>query len=258
MIKPAAGDGQRVSIRQVLRGSNTPVGRFRPRRRTKVLVGWLAYCLTAVGGTAAAWTVREALFPSGGPSTKSVWVNPGHDTIPPAKDDSDDAVAPSPTVAPAAADVTVAPLAGAVIDAATAVSSSSLPGRDGASPTVPVGPSGLPAANPGAGTGSGGAGASPAAGTPAPRPVTATTADAGNNSGPGGPGPTTAPVVATTTPSPKATQPTTPTIPDPPTSQEPNVSPAPTSADTVPDQSGKGKGGGGKGGGGTTTPTTTP
>lgn len=248
MIKSAGGNGQRVSIRQVLRGSNSPVGRFRPRRRTKVLVGWLAYCLTAVGGTAAAWTVREALFPSGGPSTKSVWVNPGHDTVPPAKDDSDEAIVSPTTVAQVAAGVTVAPLAGGVADAAAAVSSS-LPGGDGASPTVP---SGAQSANPGSGTG-----AAPSAGTPAaPRPVTATTTEVGNNGGQAGPGPTTAPVVPPTTPGPKATQ---PTIPDPPTSQAPNASPPPATADTVPDESGKGKGGGGGGnGGGGTTPTTTP
>ena len=67
--------GDRVSIRSVLRGADAP--RRGTRRRTKALVGWLLYCCTAIGGTAAAWTVRETLFPSlGAPTTRSVWEHP--------------------------------------------------------------------------------------------------------------------------------------------------------------------------------------
>jgi hypothetical protein len=70
---------ERASIRSVLRGSASAPRRS--RRRTKALVGWLLYCCTAVGGTAAAWTVRETLFPSlGAPTTRSVWENPKVDT----------------------------------------------------------------------------------------------------------------------------------------------------------------------------------
>ncbi len=71
--------GERASIRSVLRGSDAPPRRS--RRRTKAMVGWLLYCCTAVGGSAAAWTVRETLFPSlGAPTTRSVWENPRVDT----------------------------------------------------------------------------------------------------------------------------------------------------------------------------------
>jgi hypothetical protein len=74
---PAA---DRVSIRSVLRGpvSGTPRS---PRLRNKALVGWLLYCATAVGGTAAAFTVRDTLFPSlGAPTDNRVWVRPSSDT----------------------------------------------------------------------------------------------------------------------------------------------------------------------------------
>ena len=77
MIKestPAAFD--RVSIRSVLRGTEAP----KPRgssRRNKALVGWLLYCAVALGGTAAAFSVRDTLFPSLGASTDNrVWPNP--------------------------------------------------------------------------------------------------------------------------------------------------------------------------------------
>lgn len=71
--------GERASIRSVLRGRDSAPRRS--HRRTKAMVGWLLYCCTAVGGSAAAWTVRETLFPSlGAPTTRSVWENPRVDT----------------------------------------------------------------------------------------------------------------------------------------------------------------------------------
>src|SRR4249920_1226193 len=77
MIKgSAAVVAARASIRSVLRGTDVPMSRRRPtRRRTKALVGWMLYCFTAVGGTAAAFTVRDTLFPSLGdsPSAQPLW-----------------------------------------------------------------------------------------------------------------------------------------------------------------------------------------
>ena len=74
MIKGSSPDAfDRVSIRSVLRGAEAPRPR-RSRRRNKVLVGWLLYCATAAGGTAAAFTVRDTLFPSlGAPTDDRVW-----------------------------------------------------------------------------------------------------------------------------------------------------------------------------------------
>jgi hypothetical protein len=74
LIKGSSGRGSdRVSIRGVLRGI-TPTRK--PRRRAKALIGWLLYCATAVGGTAAAFTVRDTLFPSlGAPTNRSVWAS---------------------------------------------------------------------------------------------------------------------------------------------------------------------------------------
>src|SRR3954469_10583543 len=64
----------RVSVRAVLLGASAAAKRP-PRRRTKALVGWLLYCSTAVGGTAAAFTVRDTLFPSlGAPTEAAIWV----------------------------------------------------------------------------------------------------------------------------------------------------------------------------------------
>lgn len=82
MIKGSAGHaGERVSIRNVLRGTDSMTPRNGSRRRTKALVGWLLYCCTAAGGTAAAWTVRETLFPSlGAPTERSVWDNSSAET----------------------------------------------------------------------------------------------------------------------------------------------------------------------------------
>jgi len=66
----------RVSVRAVLLGASAAAKRP-PRRRTKALVGWLLYCATAVGGTAAAFTVRDTLFPSlGAPTKAATWLNP--------------------------------------------------------------------------------------------------------------------------------------------------------------------------------------
>ena len=76
MVKGSSGRAvDRVSIRTVLRGGEVAPSRM-PRRRTKALVGWLLYCCTAVGGTAAAFTVRDTLFPSlGAPTRRAVWAN---------------------------------------------------------------------------------------------------------------------------------------------------------------------------------------
>jgi hypothetical protein len=82
-LKPLIKDSSdrapdRVSIRGVLRGTTPPP---KPRRRTKALVGWLLYCATAVGGTAAAFTVRDTLFPSlGAPTKRGVWATSNVDT----------------------------------------------------------------------------------------------------------------------------------------------------------------------------------
>ena len=76
MIKGSSRQaGDRVSVRGVLRGTDSAEPR-RPRRRTKALVGWMLYCCTAVGGTAAAFTVRDTLFPSlGGPTKPALWAS---------------------------------------------------------------------------------------------------------------------------------------------------------------------------------------
>jgi hypothetical protein len=81
MIKGTSGHApDRVSIRSVLRGGEVAQSR-RPRRRTKALVGWLLYCCTAIGGTAAAFTVRDTLFPQlGAPTRTNVWANSNADT----------------------------------------------------------------------------------------------------------------------------------------------------------------------------------
>jgi len=77
MIKGSSTRGaDRVSVRAVLRG--VPAAAKRPpRRRTKALVGWLIYCGVAIGGTAAAFTVRDTLFPALGsaPTPNKVWGN---------------------------------------------------------------------------------------------------------------------------------------------------------------------------------------
>ena len=77
MIKGSTERADRVSIRSVLRGPDSAAPRA-SRRRTKALVGWLLYCCTAVGGTAAAFTVRDTLFPSlgGAPAqVAKIWAN---------------------------------------------------------------------------------------------------------------------------------------------------------------------------------------
>ena len=76
MIKgPAGRVADRVSIRSVLRGGEVRSPR-KLRRRTKALVGWMVYCCIAVGGTAAAFTVRATLFPQLGGPTQALWVSP--------------------------------------------------------------------------------------------------------------------------------------------------------------------------------------
>ena len=81
MIKGSSSRAvDRVSIRSVLRGTDSAEAANCRRRRNKALVGWLLYCATAVGGTAAAFTVRETLFPSlGAPTNKGVVGQSGHD-----------------------------------------------------------------------------------------------------------------------------------------------------------------------------------
>jgi uncharacterized membrane protein YgcG len=77
LIKGSSTKGaDRVSVRAVLRGVPTATKRP-PRRRTKALVGWLIYCGVAAGGTAAAFTVRDTLFPALGsaPNSEKVWDN---------------------------------------------------------------------------------------------------------------------------------------------------------------------------------------
>ncbi len=72
---------ERVSIRSVLRGSDGSAPRA-SRRRTRALVGWLLYCCTAVGGTAAAFTVRDTLFPSlGAPTKAAIWASSVDSTL---------------------------------------------------------------------------------------------------------------------------------------------------------------------------------
>jgi hypothetical protein len=94
MIKGSSAAGARASIRQTLRGGDASTGRRRVRRRTKALVGWMLYCLTAVGGTAAAWTVRETLFPAlGAPTQRSTLESPA--TEPRSPGTSDDATDPT-------------------------------------------------------------------------------------------------------------------------------------------------------------------
>jgi hypothetical protein len=86
---PARDAGERVSNARLSRTSALTATRRGSRRRTRALVGWLLYCCTAVGGTAAAWTVRETLFPSvGAPTARTVWDNPGTDTTPPTPTDA--------------------------------------------------------------------------------------------------------------------------------------------------------------------------
>ncbi len=79
LIKGSAdGAADRVSIRSVLRGTTPP---RKPRVRTKALIGWLLYCATAVGGTAAAFTVRDTLFPAlGAPTERGVWASANVDS----------------------------------------------------------------------------------------------------------------------------------------------------------------------------------
>jgi hypothetical protein len=76
MIKASSRDAaDRVSIRHVLRGAESAAPR-KSRRRTRALAAWLIYCCVAVGGTAAAFTVRDTLFPAiGAPIDQPLWVS---------------------------------------------------------------------------------------------------------------------------------------------------------------------------------------
>lgn len=108
MIKgssPVAVD--RASIRSVLRGTDSAKPRA-SRRRNKALVGWLLYCFTAVGGTAAAFTVRDTLFPSlGAPTTPKVW-DQGTDTTATTEHGSSSAANSETTVATTVVVTTIA------------------------------------------------------------------------------------------------------------------------------------------------------
>jgi len=212
MIKGSSGKGaDRVSVRAVLRG--VPAAAKRPpRRRTKALVGWLIYCSVAVGGTAAAFTVRDTLFPALGsaPTPHNVWGN--------------DAVAADETTEHNSTPVPGTDVFEQVVLAETdpSITASSL--DDATVPSVSIeGPdSSIDGHGPGTQTGPN------------------TTVDDNPNRGPG-------PGTTVDDHDPEATSPTTPAHDDDPattaSTPDPNVT-----GTTVADDSGKGKGGGGGGG----------
>jgi uncharacterized membrane protein YgcG len=217
LIKSAPERGaDRVSVRGVLGGASTAAKRP-PRRRTKALVGWLLYCATAVGGTAAAFTVRDTLFPSlGAPTKAATWLNraaaphntaPTETTPPPGSDAVAGAilVETNPSVIPPSVEDQTVP---STSDQGT---SSSTQGR---APTARSGP----------GTG--------------------TTVDDNPSRGPG-------PGTTVDEDDPAATSPTgtTPHEDDPVTTVSTTPDPS-APATTDPDHKGKGGGGGDSGGGG--------
>ena len=181
------------------------------------MVGWLLYCCTAVGGSAAAWTVRETLFPSlGAPTTRSVWENPRVDTTvttEPASTSTENSV----VLAVLAVDTTVATTQSSV--EAQTVPSASLP-SDGSTNSVD---------NSGSGSDK--------------SPVTGTTLAENPSSGPG-PG-TTVDDHSTDTSTPQSSSP----------GSVDTSTPDPSTSDSSGDSSGKGKGGSGGGGGGADDPT---
>jgi len=210
MIKGSAGKGaDRVSVRAVLRG--VPAAAKRPpRRRTKALVGWLIYCSVAVGGTAAAFTVRDTLFPAIGsaPRPRNVWGN--------------DAVAADETTEHNSTPVPGTEVFEQVVLTETDPSASATSIDDATVPSVSnEGPgSSIDSHGPGTQTGPN------------------TTVDDNPNRGPG-------PGTTVDDHDPEATSPTTPAHDDDPattatTTPDPNVT-----GTTVADNSGKGKGGGG-------------
>ena len=213
------------SIRSVLRGSDPRPPR-KPRRRTKALVGWLLYCCTAVGGTAAAFTVRDTLFPSlGDASRRTLWASPDIDVTTTAAPTS---TLPEPlttlfeevaVVAPGTAIATSPPTAAAETPSSQQVAS------QGPAPAT---------SNTSVNHGPGGDGNTP----------TGTTVPEASSSGPG-PGPNSGgggddgPDTSTPTPPTGGDSTTTPTTPstDPPSSN--------TTDPDSDDHSGKGRGGGG-------------
>ena len=162
MIKGStATAAERVSIRSVLRGSDA-AGLRASRRRTKALVGWLLYCCTAVGGTAAAFTVRDTLFPSlGAPTKAAIWASNIDSTLSTEHGSSSTEGKESTLEALAVPDTTASTLASSIEDQTVPSSSASSdgpvssvdnrgPGGDGPSTgTTVVGPT---ASGPGPGT----------------------------------------------------------------------------------------------------------
>jgi len=215
MIKGSSTRGaERVSVRAVLRG--VPAAAKRPpRRRTKALVGWLIYCAVAVGGTAAAFTVRDTLFPSlggGSPAAnpKGVW----GDNKPPETSEHDSTPAPGAEAVDAAILVETDPTV-----TASSVDDATLPSVSNEGPATSIDSHG-----------------------PSTRTGPNTTVDDNPNRGPG-------PGTTVDDHDPEATSPTTPH--DDETGTTATTTPDPSGpATTVADNSGKGKGGGGGGGGG--------
>jgi hypothetical protein len=220
MIKGSTGRvGDRASIRSVLRGD--VAAPRKSRRRNKAMVGWLLYCCTAVGGTAAAFTVRDTLFPSlGAPTKPLVWASSN------------------------AADTTLTTEHGSssIADTVTSAVETTLSATTVTAPAQSTeGQSGPPAADASQGPGNSVGNHGPASG---PGPQTGTTV-ADNPSD--GPGPST--TVGT-----DPTDTSTPgSVSTPPNSADPTPStPAdPATTNSTPgDQKGKGGGGGGGGGDG--------
>lgn len=162
MIKGStARAAERVSIRSVLRGSEGAAPRV-SRRRTRALVGWLLYCFTAVGGTAAAFTVRDTLFPAlGAPTRPALWASNVDSTLSTehgsssteGKESALEAITvpatTATTVAPSIEDQTVPTSSASGQGPDTSVDNRG-PGGDGpATGTTVVGPSSGPGSGPG-------------------------------------------------------------------------------------------------------------
>jgi hypothetical protein len=223
MIKSSAAGG--VSSGDVLGGSSWVGSRRGPRRRTKALVGWLLYCCTAVAGMAAAWTVRETLFPSlGAPTARSIWEDPTATTITAGEVESESSEGreTAPTV----------PIPTTVVT----TSESSIGAKAGPSASLP----GVAPTNSVDNHGSGG-GNSPGTGT--------TVAGNASGNGSGGPGATVDDHGGKVS--------TSASVPNPP---QPTAStPSSVTTDTSSGhQSGKGGSGSGGGGGGGSSSTSTP
>jgi uncharacterized membrane protein YgcG len=213
MIKDSSvGAADRVSVRAVLRGAPT-APKPPPRLRTKALVGWLIYCSVAVGGTAAAFTVRDTLFPAlGSPAPKAVW---GNDDV-----SASETTEHNSTPAPAtdAVDQPVLVATDPSVTAVTSVDDATVPSASNEGPGSSIDRHG-----PGTQTGPG------------------TTVDDNPNRGPG-------PGTTVDDHDPEATSPSIPDDDDDPATTTATTTPDPTApTTTVGDNSGKGKGGGGGG-----------